>query len=121
VSPVFDVARTLRVVDIDRSGGALSFDAVHAVNPTHPAESLTDLGVELLICSAISSSLESSLTASGVDVVADVCGSPDEIIDALVGGDSELARFRTPGWRGKTRRPAAGRSTTRRNEPKAVG
>ncbi len=104
VSPVFDVAKTIRVADLDRQSGELVADGTHVLNPTRPASTLSELGVNVLICSAISSPVEATLYALGVEVVSDICGSPEEIIAALAAGDAELDRFRSPGSRRKPRR-----------------
>lgn len=101
VSPVFDVARTIRVADLDCQSGELVVDGSHVLNPARPASTLSELGVNVLVCSAISSPLESRLYALGVEVVSDICGSSEEIIAALAAGDVELVRFRSPGSRCK--------------------
>ena len=107
VSPVFDVARTILVVDLDPDNGTSQTGGTHVIDPMRPAGTLSDLGVEVLICSAISSPLESVLWAQGVEVVSDICGSPDEIIAALAAGDTDLDRFRSPGSRRKLKRSTA--------------
>ena len=99
VSPVFDVAKTIRVTDIDSADGTPAEIEVHAINSAHPRSTLADLGVDLLVCSAISAPLEAILWVSGIEVLSDICGSPDEIIAALAAGDDELGRFRSPGSR----------------------
>ena len=109
VSPVFDVARTIRVADLDCQSGEWVADGTHVLNPARPASTLSELGVNALVCSAISSPLESTLYALGVEVVSDICGSPEEIVAALAAGDAELARFRSPGSRRKPKSSKARR------------
>ena len=104
VSPVFDVARTVLVADLDPQSGELVAQGAHVVNPAGPVATLSKLGVDVLICSAISSTLEAALWAQGVEVIADMCGSPDEIMAALAAGDVSLDRFRSPGSRCRTKR-----------------
>ncbi len=104
VSPVFDVAKTIRVIDLDLRSGESVTDGTHVLNPTRPASTLSELGINVLVCSAISSPLEVTLNVLGVEVVSDICGSPEEIISALAAGDVELDRFRSPGSRRKPRR-----------------
>jgi len=55
--------------------------------------------VQRLICSAISASVEAALWFAGIEVVPDICGAPDDIIAALLSGDDDLQRFRSPGCR----------------------
>jgi len=95
VSPVFDVSRSIRVVDI--SDGAVSGEATHTLENEARASKLVKLGVDLLICAAISTPLEATLWVSGIEVIPDTCGTVDEIVEALVSGDVKLARFRSPG------------------------
>jgi predicted Fe-Mo cluster-binding NifX family protein len=95
VSPVFDVARSVRVVDLSDGGEPRKSDM--GLDDDHRAETLAKLGVDLLICSAISTSLESTLWMSGVEVIPDICGTVDEIITAYSKGETTLAGFRSPG------------------------
>lgn len=111
VSPVFDVARTIRVTDIDGVGGEPSGFEVHAINSAQPGSTLADLGVDLLVCSAISSPLEAVLWVSGIEVISDICGSPDEITAALAAGDNDLMRFRSPGSRRRSKRSPVDRAS----------
>jgi predicted Fe-Mo cluster-binding NifX family protein len=119
VSPVFDVAKTIRVTDIDTNGGEPSESEMHTINSAHPGTTLTDLEVDLLVCSAISAPLEAILWVSGIEVISDICGSPDEIIRAIAAGDNELGRFRSPGSRGRSKRSPVGRGfeISRGSEP----
>ena len=99
VSPVFDVAGTIRVVDVDVDHGVVVADSTHALEPGRPVSALAALGVDVLVCSAVSPTIEAAVWVSGVEVISDICGSPDEIVDALAAGDTELCRFHSPGSR----------------------
>jgi len=99
VSPVFDVAKTIRVFDVGgEKNQPIEFET-HMLNVSRSATVLVDLGVDVLVCSAVSSMLEASLRAAGIEVISDVCGSPDDIIMALAVGDTALNGFRAPGSR----------------------
>ncbi len=82
--------RSVSPISIARAASGLSM-ATHALNPARPASTLSDLGVDVLVCSAISSPLEAALYGLGVEVISDICGSPEEIIQALAAGDAELS------------------------------
>jgi predicted Fe-Mo cluster-binding NifX family protein len=99
VSPVFDVARTILVADVDTVSGRIRAVEHHAVDPARPATTLQGLGVDLLICSAISPPVEAALWMVGIEVVPDICGPPEEIIAAFFAGAQELQRYRAPGSR----------------------
>jgi predicted Fe-Mo cluster-binding NifX family protein len=95
VSPVFDVARHVLVVDIER--GAVTRTSEQELGDGGRVEPLSALGVDVLICSAISWPLEAMLWVARIEVVSDICGPTDEIIDAYRSGGRTLAKFRSPG------------------------
>jgi predicted Fe-Mo cluster-binding NifX family protein len=68
------------------------------------ADQLAEQGVGTLVCGAISRSLESLLAARGVEVIARVCGSVDEVLAAFIAGRLHDQRFAMPGCcRGRRR------------------
>ena len=103
VSPVFDVAKHLLVVDIEDSAEvARELKTVTEDQLTDRAQYLADLGVEILICGAISRSLELILGARGVGVIPKFCGTAEEILQAFLCGTISNRRFLMPGcevWR----------------------
>jgi predicted Fe-Mo cluster-binding NifX family protein len=121
VSPVFDVAKEIRVAQIDLQRGEVLGYTTHALNSTRRASILADHGVSVLVCSAVSPPLEATLWVLGVEVISDVCGSPDEIFEALAAGDRELDRFRTPGCRRQPTRKPEKLSTSVRRRPESPG
>jgi predicted Fe-Mo cluster-binding NifX family protein len=104
VSPVFDVSRLIRVVDIH--DGTVTRASNRRLKAESRSLALLKLGVDLLICAAISTALESTLWRSGIEVLPDICGSADEIVDAFASGDKELSRFRSPGNTRRQRPPS---------------
>lgn len=103
VSPVFDVAKHLLVVDIeDSTEVARELKTVTEDQLTDRAQYLADLRVEFLICGAISRSLELILGARGVGVIPQFCGTAEEILQAFLSGTISDRRFLMPGckvWR----------------------
>jgi len=97
VSPVFDVAREVRIIDVDAERGGLEMRSARRLPPGRAGTTVADLGVDMLVCSAISPALEAVLWTAGVEVVVDVCGELEEIVSAIARGDTELASFRSPG------------------------
>lgn len=95
MSPVFDVANRVRLVDIE--DGRVTHELEHRLGHRGRVEELSSLGVDVLICSAISLPVEAMLWVAGIEVVSDICGPADDIIDAYRAGDRDLVRFRTPG------------------------
>jgi predicted Fe-Mo cluster-binding NifX family protein len=95
VSPVFDVSRAVRIVDITE--GSVTHETHHPLEREVRASTLFKLGVDLVICAAISTPLETTLKLSGIEVIPDTCGTVAEIVEAFASGDEELKRFRSPG------------------------
>ena len=113
VSPVFDVARGVVLVDVD-GGGPVERTAHHLVQsePLARARELAGFGVDVLICGAISQALERGLAAEGVQIVSRTCGPVDEVLQAYLQGRLAGPAFRMPGCgrRKRTRRrPGRGR------------
>ena len=100
VAPVFDVAGHLVLIDIQdnrethREHGRLLKSQV----PERVAE-LAAYGVDVLICGAISASLQSRIVASGVRVIAFICGAVDEVLAAHLNGTLVDPAFAMPGCR----------------------
>ena len=106
VAPVFDVAGHLLLVDIDDSHETRREQRRMVKNqgPERAAE-LAACGVEVLICGAISAPLQSRIAASGVRVIAFLCGGVDEVLAAFLTGRLSDPSFAMPGcrrwrWRG---------------------
>ena len=105
ISPVFDVARHLLVVEID--GGVESERREEAIDGTdlvRRAEEVSRSGVDVLICGAISRPLETMLAAGGVEVIPHTCGSAEEVLRAFLAGQFTAQSFLMPGCCGRRRR-----------------
>lgn len=95
VSPVFDVSTSIRVFDIH--AGSVVSASNHRLKGESRALALLKLGVDVLICAAISPSLEATIWVSDIEVLPNICGSADEVVAAFVSGDEALTAFRSPG------------------------
>ena len=101
VSPLFESAAWLLVVEIDRDGICGRFEAgMRDLAPIARVRLLRGLHVDLLICGAIGRDTRNHLETAGLQVANDVCGRWDEAIKACLADD--LSRFRivvdpTPG------------------------
>jgi predicted Fe-Mo cluster-binding NifX family protein len=107
ISPVFDVARQLLVVDVDHG------EAVDTRNmpledgkPAARARHLATLGVTVLICGAVSRPLERLLLSEGLEVFSQRCGPVGEVLSAFLSGRLTEEAFRMPGC---FRHPPSGR------------
>lgn len=109
VSPVFDVAGQLLVLDV-QGGQEVGRRAVslRSLGSTERAQRLGDLGIDTLVCGAISSSLEGMITRLGVRVVALVAGPVEQVARSVIAGERLPSSCLLPGCRRpRVRRPAA--------------
>lgn len=105
VSPVFDVAEQVLLVDFDsEEDGTQCTERLGTTEPHQRARRLADLGVDVLVCGAISWPLEAMLAANGIRVVPLVCGEVTEVVRAFRNGTLETEQFTMPGCCCKRRR-----------------
>ena len=98
VSPVFDVAEQVLLVDLDREDdGSRRTESLGTTAPHDRAQRLAELGVNVLVCGAISWPLEALLAASGIRVIPLVCGKVEDVVRAFCDGTLENERFAMPG------------------------
>jgi predicted Fe-Mo cluster-binding NifX family protein len=105
VSPVFDTAARVLLVDVDGSGPLNRF-AVDLPNGSlrQRATRLAENGTDVLICGAISRPLCELVEAAGVKVKPFLSGPLDELIHAFVEGSLSDSRFAMPGCGNRRRR-----------------
>ena len=101
VSNVFDFAQKAMVVELCDGRELDRVEvAVSGQGPTRMAR-LRQLGVDTLICGAISRPLASAASVSGIRLLPYVTGSLDEVIEAYRKGKLDAKRFVQPGcWQG---------------------
>lgn len=121
VSPVFDVARRLLVANVggDAEVGREEV-AIEETGLMARATRVTQLGVDVLICGAISVPLEEMLASAGVRVIPYVCGPVEDVLGAFVSGRLADGAFLMPGrcW-GPRHSPAGTRQAARGQRGKA--
>jgi predicted Fe-Mo cluster-binding NifX family protein len=117
VSPVFDVAEQLVLVDLDpEEPDRWLTQRLGNAGPHDRARQLVELGVDVLVCGAISWPLEALLATRGVRVIPLVCGNVAEVVQAFRDGTIRDGRFAMPGCcrkrrQGHCRRRGGGNST----------
>ena len=105
VSPVFDVATRLLLIRF--SGRAKEERREVGLFEPEPAElvrRLRELGVEVLLCGAISRALQLALEHAGIRVRAQLCGELDPVLAAYCAGRLHQPKFRMPGCGAPKRR-----------------
>jgi len=105
VSPVFDVAKQLLVVAIEEGReSSREQAAIEETQMLDRVKRVTQLGVDVLICGAISGALEAMLVSAGVRVLPHTCGAVEEILQAFESGRLTDEKYLMPGCCGRRRR-----------------
>lgn len=101
VSPVFDVARQVLVVEIDgeRELGRTTENLGQTLPPLR-ADELARQGVNVLLCGGISVPLLRMLEAHGIRVIPGISGDVNQVLHGYLAGHLTDGRFALPGWRG---------------------
>lgn len=110
VSPVFDTARELLLLDIrdsrefSRANATLS-ETTHAARVAR----LNQLGVEALVCGAVSCPLGEMIKQSGIRLTPFIAGDTEGVIAACLKGELARPVFAMPGcWKRRRGRPGRG-------------
>ena len=102
VSPVFDSARKLTIVQIENGISVGKSEVLLGEKlPLHRVERLVNLEVEVLICGAISRALTAMCLSSGITVLAWVSGPLEEVIQAFIAGRLPDLAYTMPGCCGR--------------------
>jgi len=102
ISNVFDFAHRLLLVDIENGKEANRSEvALESQLLPQRAGQLKNLGVDVLVCGAISRALAYMISASGIQVLPYVTGSIDDVLQAYLTGQLVKPEFSMPGcWPG---------------------
>jgi len=105
VSSVLDFSRQLIVVELDDDGETSRVQiALPEQNALARLARLRELGIDVLICGAISQPLASAFAASGILLLPYVTGDVDDVLKAYRARELGLTQFRLPGpWPGARR------------------
>jgi predicted Fe-Mo cluster-binding NifX family protein len=104
IAPVFDTARRIHVAEIE--AGRIVAEREEALAddmPVRKALRLAELGVETLVCGAITRPLHAIVASYGIRVIPFVAGDLGEVIQAWLRGGLEVEDFAMPGCRGRGR------------------
>ncbi|MBC8459051.1 MAG: hypothetical protein H8D67_13740 [Deltaproteobacteria bacterium] len=102
ISPVFDCARMLLVVDVrNRSVIEKHFEPFPYESPLSRAAKLADLDINVLICGAVSNLFANPIEIYNIRIIPFVAGAVDEVLDAYLADTLSSPKFRMPGFKGK--------------------
>jgi predicted Fe-Mo cluster-binding NifX family protein len=104
ISPVFDSAA--RVCLIDRRGDVVASQRELALPPdaVEKVRALAEAKVAVLVCGAISQSMQLLCVQAGIDVLANRCGPIEAVIQALLSDRLDDPDYHMPGCCGRRRR-----------------
>ncbi|MEW6326694.1 MAG: NifB/NifX family molybdenum-iron cluster-binding protein [Thermodesulfobacteriota bacterium] len=98
IAPVFDVTRQIHLVEAE--SGRIVSEAEESL-PDDPGTGrglrLAELGVDTLVCGAISRPMQAMVTAYGIRVIPFLAGDLREVIQAWLSGVLEKEVFAMPG------------------------
>ena len=99
ISPVLDTASRLLVVETDGDRETSRFEA-YFDDPglLNRCYRIKGVGVDLLICGALSRPFLRRLTASGIHIIPGISGHPEDVLEAYFQGDLSNSRFMMPGF-----------------------
>jgi len=102
VSPVFDVGGHVLLVDIE-NGQEVRRNArpLGQRDALTRARCISQFGVGILICGAVSWPLENALLSKGLQVISCICGQVDDVVNAFLDETLTEASFILPGCLGK--------------------
>ena len=118
---VFDVARHLLLADIeDNAEINRSETVIEDEDFASRAKRVANLGVNVVICGAVSWPLEMMLASAGIRVIPQTCGPAEDVLRAFISGQLTDAAFLMPGCCGRRRRVRGGHRR-RRDEANTKG
>lgn len=109
ISPVFDEARCLLVVEfIHRKEERREMRTLGRGGLLERVREIEQMGIQYLVCGAISWPLEMALCEAGIFIVSQTCGLVDEVLSAFIQGRLSKEAFVMPGCN-RRRRHGRGR------------
>jgi len=112
ISPVFDSSQVLLVLQVENGAEISRRDVTLTTHsPSSRARELADLGVQVLICGAISLPFSNAIESFGINIIPFVAGDINPVIGSFLQGTVQNSDFRMPGCRRKScRRFRGGRN-----------
>lgn len=110
VSPVFDVARQVLLLDVKEGRVVARYEeSLPGTDPQAQAERLGALNAQTLICGAISKAMAGLLAARNITVVPFTAGGVEKVLAAWLAGNLPDPALSMPGCCGNRRRNWGGR------------
>lgn len=97
ISPVFDTAARIMVVDTATEPSGRISVSLEGDDLVRRCTRLQELGVDTLICGAISNPFCHRLRAVNIEVIQGISGPREDVLQAFLRGDLDQEAFRMPG------------------------
>jgi predicted Fe-Mo cluster-binding NifX family protein len=111
ISPVFDVARQVLMVDVGEGRvHSRREEVLPGTDLQTQADRLMVLGPQVLICGAISQAMAAILVAKGVEVISFIAGPVEQVLGAWMAGGLPAPAWSMPGCCGRMRQCHGGGS-----------
>lgn len=105
ISPVFDSARMLLIANIEnKTVKSRRYEPFYSELSLRRAAKMSDLGVKVLICGAVSQPLANMVEAYGIELIPFVTGDVNQVLDAYLKDILSTPNFRMPGCQAGRRR-----------------
>ena len=116
ISPVLDTASRLLVVEVEDRNEASRFEIfLEGQHLSRKCGLIRNMDVDILICGAVSRPFSNMLMASGINIIPEISGNAEEILEAYIHGRLFHSRFFMPGRR--RNRFGRGNSSSRLKKP----
>ena len=101
ISPVLDTASRLLIIEVEKQHEASRFETTLDEQDLYRrCFRIQNLGVDLLICGAISRPYFRRLMATGIDIISGISGQLEDVLKAYLKGTLSHSRFSMPGCSG---------------------
>ncbi|WP_457552774.1 NifB/NifX family molybdenum-iron cluster-binding protein [Desulfobacula sp.] len=98
ISPVFDSAHTLLIAEIkNKKIKHISYKSFNPQLEAQLTEELSRLGINVLICGAISEIYSTLIEASAIQLIPFINGNANEVLESYAKGNSLIPTFLMPG------------------------
>ncbi|MGM0453475.1 MAG: NifB/NifX family molybdenum-iron cluster-binding protein [Thermodesulfobacteriota bacterium] len=105
ISPVFDVSRHLMLFEVEAGKVVATFEEIFSSdNPFQKVRRLADIDVDVLICGAVSQTVDTMLENKGIERIAFIAGDIDDVISAYLADTLPNADMTMPGCGSRRRR-----------------
>ena len=101
ISPVLDAATRLLVIDLDNRRESSRFEIyLDEQDLTRRCFRMKGLGVDILICGAVSRPFMRMLDATGIEIIPGITGPTEDVLKSYLHGNLKHSEYKLPGFTG---------------------